>query len=848
MLSLQEETVYCQKILTQLTVAPTTIVSLNLRPNITRNTASFITQFLCSRLSQHSTLDPVERTTYRWEQGIINSRNATNDAFWTNLTESLLASSEQISEAQPLAFLLACWSPASTEVHVWAIPGTLIKSAFPELPLSRNTAFRTLRILPSRNRFEGLPNSPDISAFHRVLAWTPSELQQLHEAQRLDVENRQKPDEENTTETGNQQTPEAEFIREFSKLAARYCAEKIVFRSSKRNAPYFISSVDETGCVSQRVGNDSVRLNWSNLKKKYLAIRRAGSYQHRSVLDTTVAIHSTILQSASIAPAPEGDGVSFIGNQDALRDYVEQRLRRICEPNKFRTAILLAALQTPQFTQSGKAQIAPAPLFEALDQLLAQYNVQATPSELLQALQQLIQEGILLCAQHNTDDDVCAAGMDRNDFIRRVSHLVPHATFRKLAAAPEGLEYLQNVLGRCAPMFSEQPTITPATFNDSIKQLIADISHAGFIYQPWQVASYVTAIRTKPFVILAGVSGTGKTKLPGLVARFSGKPQPARIAVRPDWTDSSEVLGYVDLQGRFRPGIVLQQLRRASADSHHFHVCIVDEMNLARVEHYFAEYLSAVEECVPLAGGGFASTPVLPQIQEDDNEWSSQQLPPNFAVVGTVNMDESTQTFSRKVLDRAFTIELSDIDLSLKLTASKEQARVPAAAWPAAWWIAQYRRISDVPGDRTDFDEILERVISTLTLVNSVLIHAQMQIGYRTRDEIALFVLNASEIRDSFITTAGDPVDPLDLALMMKVLPRLVGSSNLMRQILAGLIHLAQNGESASLDTDPAPTLLQWEAAGRPGQIQETAFPFTLARLCLMYQRLETEGYTSFWL
>lgn len=85
------------------------------------------------------------------------------------------------------------------------------------------------------------------------------------------------------------------------------------------------------------------------------------------------------------------------------------------------------------------------------------------------------------------------------------------------------------------------------------------------------------------FGILAGVSGTGKSRLPALVARLTGMPAPQRVAVRPDWNDSSEVLGYTDLQRRFRPGMVLQQMKTAASDPCHFHTCLIDEMNLARL-------------------------------------------------------------------------------------------------------------------------------------------------------------------------------------------------------------------------------------------------------------------------
>ena len=381
---------------------------------------------------------------------------------------------------------------------------------------------------------------------------------------------------------------------------------------------------------------------------------------------------------------------------------------------------------------------------------------------------------------------------------------------------------------------------------DAAESLISSIRSDGYVYQPWQIAAYITALRTRPFVILAGVSGTGKSRLPVLVAKYTGMRSPLRVSVRPDWNDSAEVLGYVDLQNRFRPGLILRQMQIAEADSAGFHTCIIDEMNLARVEYYFAEILSAAEDCVPDPAGGFRSTPVLvQQLPDEDAQWQQQVLPANMAFVGTVNMDESTHSFSRKVLDRAFTIELSEISFA---SISREDRPVTPSLWTVDMLISRYRRVTDVPADDPAFPEILSETNRLLTSLNRLLVFAQMQVGYRIRDEIALFVRNASEISSCFRTLAGDPVSPMDLAIMMKVLPRLVGSSSALRQVLAGLIELAQNGDDGNLHAEPDEIVEAWESGGRAGYISGAVFPMTLARLCQMWHRLKHEGYTAFWL
>jgi hypothetical protein len=378
------------------------------------------------------------------------------------------------------------------------------------------------------------------------------------------------------------------------------------------------------------------------------------------------------------------------------------------------------------------------------------------------------------------------------------------------------------------------------------RDLVSSILARGFVFEPWQVATYVTAVRTKPFVILAGVTGTGKSKLPALVAAGTGG-ESRLIPVRPDWTDSADVLGYVDLQGVFRPGAVLEVLHEAGEQADRFWTCIVDEMNLARVEQYFAEVLSRIEDRRPAVGGGLESRPLLNRLpREDDAEWARVNLPPNLALVGTVNMDETTHGFSRKVLDRAFTLELSDIDLA-RWAESKPAPNEPAA-WPVSAWYPRAASLGGLTGLGKEDEERIETVIRTLTEVNRFLVGAQLQVGYRTRDETALFVLHAQDVLDSFVDHEGNPVAPLDLAVQMKVLPRIVGGSSAVRNALMQLLGWANGGVPLVTEEEARTVVEQWEQAGRPGALAGARLPRTAARLCIMWERMLAEGYTSFWL
>jgi len=434
---------------------------------------------------------------------------------------------------------------------------------------------------------------------------------------------------------------------------------------------------------------------------------------------------------------------------------------------------------------------------------------------------------------------------------RRLAHpilrqtLLQHATLDSLAilvapqgtnfaVSPEQAEALNALLRSGGGM---EPT--------RIQRVIEYIAGRGFVFEPWQIAAYITALRTKPFVILAGVSGTGKSKLPALVAQATGGNSQL-IAVRPDWTDSSEVLGYSDLAGRFRPGSLLEAARTASDQPDKHFVCIVDEMNLAHVEHYFAEVLSRIEDRKASVDGGFHSSALLGQtLGEADAKWSSVFLPPNLAIVGTVNMDESAHGFSRKVLDRAFTLEFSEVNL---LSWKPNPAGVIPAAWPASAWYPRALQLSGISSLVNDERQLVDEAIAELIEANKILTQAQLQVGYRTRDEICLFALHAHQIAESFTTTEGETVNPLDLAFHMKILPRIAGGSGAIRRTVLHLLGWANTGSKLETEEQARGIVDAWRVAGCRESLAEARYPRTAARLCLMWDRILNEGFTSFWL
>ena len=394
------------------------------------------------------------------------------------------------------------------------------------------------------------------------------------------------------------------------------------------------------------------------------------------------------------------------------------------------------------------------------------------------------------------------------------------------------------------------PPVTPPppptlALKDAVPAVHAALGAAGWVYEPWQIAAYMTALRTKPFVILGGVSGTGKSELPGLVNQIIGGAPHKRISVRPDWTDSSDLLGYRDLNRRFCPGDLALAANAAHDDCERFHVCVIDEMNIARVEHYFAEVLSAIEDRGDDGGG--SGTLLSAHLADDDQELVGLRIPRNMVLVGTVNMDESTFGFSKKVLDRAFTIELSNVDLG-KWRRGRDSVRtsVPIAISDLT---RARRRLADLSDAGEEVGKKVDNIINDLVEVNTLLAPAQLHLGYRSRDEIVLFVLNAEVVSDSFKTTGGESVDPLDLALMMKVLPRISGGSRTVRASLARLLCWSfSRSATTSSEEDATKIRDDWAKDGRPASLPKGRFPRTAARLCLMWDRMVEEGFTSFWI
>ena len=340
---------------------------------------------------------------------------------------------------------------------------------------------------------------------------------------------------------------------------------------------------------------------------------------------------------------------------------------------------------------------------------------------------------------------------------------------------------------------------------------------------------YLTALRTKPFMLLAGISGTGKSRIVRKLAQatvteklqrangYTGEDfandrwtlhSPANfelIQVKPNWHNSMDVIGYLSNIPSphyvFTPFIefIVKAWQHPEVP---FFLCL-DEMNLAPVEEYFAEFLSAIESR-SFEGEEYLTDPIIkpfnsfgedvaktmvntlfPNFTAGDTESAITKvikhfrtkgltLPKNLIVIGTVNIDETTFSFSRKVLDRAMSVEMNEVNYDSFLTdTTDDDLKAIVEAFEQnddadlnALLVDRHieaREIIDDLGDDAKF------TIDYLKRINALLEGTPFKLGYRAANE-ALIYLQASQ---EFGQT--DRIAALDNFTLMKILSRIEG-------------------------------------------------------------------------
>jgi 5-methylcytosine-specific restriction protein B len=425
---------------------------------------------------------------------------------------------------------------------------------------------------------------------------------------------------------------------------------------------------------------------------------------------------------------------------------------------------------------------------------------------------------------------------------------------RRRTAAPKRLvkEGFLKVTGRQVPAFSASrkgnpvaeytfgpvfdaqavaPSPLMGLFDSSLTGNAFDaLSTSGMSTTPETVTRVLAALATKPFCIFTGLAGSGKTKLAEALAMWlcASPAQFRLVAVGADWTNNEQLLGYADaLHGNVyrKPANGALDLLLAARDQPTLpHFLILDEMNLSHVERYFADVLSAIESANAAIALHAHSAPLpaaLPESSGSSGEVPpSIKLPRNVFIIGTVNVDETTYTFSPKVLDRANVIEFRatksqlsaflDDPARLRLGELVAEGCGKGSAFGPAL-VAQAADDADIAGlEDADADALKSALLEAFELLAAV----GAEFGFRSAHEMVRFVL----LHKALSGAQWQLAQALDAQVLQKLLPRLHGSARKLEPVLEAL---------ATFCTKHALSASQ-EKIGR------------------MQKRLQTDGFASF--
>ena len=375
----------------------------------------------------------------------------------------------------------------------------------------------------------------------------------------------------------------------------------------------------------------------------------------------------------------------------------------------------------------------------------------------------------------------------------------------------------------------EEIMISNSKITYKISHIHDYILSKGFNYSLKDIANFYLSLKTKPFVILAGISGTGKTQLARKFAEAINADCEL-IPVKPDWTDNSDLIGYVDIDNIFKEKSIIRIIKEATSNPQKIYIVLLDEMNLARVEHYFSDFLSIIETREYGENRIITKNLITDVNYEGEDELKKLIIPENVYIVGTVNMDETTHPFSRKVLDRANSIELNEVNLDWNNASLDKIDKLEDIN--NDFLKAKYIHFKDLSENEKDYSK---KIINTLKEIDEILKEADFQIGYRIRDELCFYMLYQKEIEDIISYE-----EAFDFQIMQKILPRIQGSSSRVKKIIVKLIgYLSGKGDfDENYSVEEIAKLVNEVTKNRK----------SINKLLFMLRRYEDDGFTSFWI
>jgi 5-methylcytosine-specific restriction enzyme B len=381
------------------------------------------------------------------------------------------------------------------------------------------------------------------------------------------------------------------------------------------------------------------------------------------------------------------------------------------------------------------------------------------------------------------------------------------------------------------------------------KNLYDFFESKGFFFSREVLTRYFISLKTKFFVILTGISGTGKTKIAQIFADYicqneqRGKKEKriAFISVRPDWMDNKGLLGFYNiLDETYHETPFLNLILEAKDNPNVPYFVIFDEMNLAKVEQYFSDFLSIMES---RTSDNRAGEPLFLHSLNKVKTLSGNEIPgrihipENIYFTGTVNVDETTYMFSPKVLDRANVIEFNEVDLEGYISGSRKEDKFclenpDVTNGLISSEVEPFCSSEDFKKLKTiieDLDNPFEELLNRLKRYN-------LHFGYRVVNEMSRFVW----ISKDFIGDHFDPNEAFDIQILQKILPKFHGTQGKLEAPLKNLLSFCygQSNPKENIPDEMIQKAVEFD--------DEAVYPRSAKKIARMLKNLKNQGYTSF--
>lgn len=356
------------------------------------------------------------------------------------------------------------------------------------------------------------------------------------------------------------------------------------------------------------------------------------------------------------------------------------------------------------------------------------------------------------------------------------------------------------------------------------------LSTAGLIYSKQIISRFTASLLTKPFVILTGLSGSGKTKLAQAFVQWicHDESQHCIIPVGADWTNREPLLGYpnaLNPEEYVKPDSgVLDLILQANNRPDLPHFLILDEMNLSHVERYFADFLSVMESKakIPLYAEGTVENGVPARLR----------VPPNLFIIGTVNIDETTNMFSPKVLDRANTIEFRVTDKEMnEFLRNATDISMEVLNFRGSAMAKSFLKMAD---NKSFVAKDMDIINLTLLKFFGELKKVGAEFGYRSATEI-LRLINQLDVLSNELTIN----QKIDIAIIQKLLPKLHGSRRKLCPVLEILGSFCILGDTKIIKD-------VFEKPDFDFNTSNVLHPLSLEKIARMYNGAVDNGFASF--